>query len=93
VYAFVASEGLLELTTINPARELCSIEFCQSISPQPLGDCCDLGGSSPPSIQFGMVGLVYLGFVHERQVANLEIFSSEVGCLVEVTFVGISRLL
>jgi hypothetical protein len=52
-----------------------------------------LVGFSPPSIQFSAVILHYLGVMHKGQVANLEIFSLEVGCLVEVMFVGIARLL
>jgi len=93
MYTFVVSEEHLESTTIYLAHELCSISFCQSICPQALGNVCDSVGSSPPSIQFVTVRLLHLGFVHNSQVDNLEILSSEVGCLVEVTFVGKSQLL
>jgi len=93
MYAFIASEEHLELTDIYPACELSSISFCMSICPQALGNVRDLVGSSPLSIQFGDERLPYLGFVYESQVSNFEIFSSEVGCLVKVTFVRISRLL
>jgi len=85
--------NFIQSTTIYPAREFCSFNFCQSISPQALSDFCNSVGFSPPSIQFGAVRLLYLGFVHKGLVANFEIFSSEVDCSVEVMFVGISRLL
>ena len=92
MYAFAASEELLELTIINSARKLDSILFCQPISPQALGNFCDWVGSSPASSRCVTVRLLYHGFVHKRQVAKLDILSSEVGILVEVMFVLISQL-
>jgi hypothetical protein len=91
VYAFVASEELLESTIIYPACMLCSIQFCQSISNRALGNFCDFVQSSPPSIQFSAVTLLYLGFVYKSQVTKLDIISSEIGGLVEVTLVSISQ--
>jgi hypothetical protein len=87
------SEVALESTTIHPARKLSSIEFRQSISPHVRGDFCDSVGSSPPSIQSSAVKMLIFFFMREWLVANLEIFSLEVGCMVNVTFVGISPLL
>jgi hypothetical protein len=92
VYAFVASEELLQSTTIYPSWKPCFILFCQLINPQVLGNFCDLVGSSPPRIQCGAMRLLYLGFVYESQVYNLEIINLDIGCLVEVMFDGISQL-
>ena len=78
----MASEKLLELATVNLARELCSILSCQSISAQGLGNFYIWVESSPPSIDCGTMRLLSPRLVHDGQVAYLEIFSLELGCLV-----------
>jgi len=65
VYTFFASEELLESTAINPAHELCTIRLCQWISPQAMGNLCDLVGSLPFRIQLGTMRLLYRGFVYK----------------------------
>jgi len=93
VYTVFACEEYLESTTISPARELCSIKYFELKSLQELGDFCWSEESLPPSNQFVAVRVHYLCFVQLGQVANVEIFHLEVGCSVEVSFVGILWLL
>jgi len=60
---------------------------------QGFGNMGDPVGSSPARFRRAVMGPVYVGFMYERYVTNLEIVSFDVGRLVEVWFVGISRLL
>jgi hypothetical protein len=61
----------------------------QWILPEALGNICDSVGFALPTILLVAVRLLFLGFLHDSHGVNLEIISLEVGCLVEVLFIGI----